>query len=100
MVDRAGALIDHYYQGDLAYREGINELARLVEEAESVDDPALVERLAQEGITHVYVGSRGGKLEPKLLDPSPNYVLRYAVGGARVYEFRPATDEELSPAVP
>ena len=89
-----------YYQGDPAYREGINELARLVEEAESVDDPALVERLAREGITHVYVGSRGGKLEPKLLDPSSNYVLRYAVGPARVYEFRPATDEALFPAVP
>ena len=78
-----------YYQGSPAYREAINDLARAVEVADTLDEPKLRELLAQEGVTHVFVGSRGGRLMPKELDPSPYYRLRYAIGAARIYEFLP-----------
>lgn len=76
-----------YAQGPKAYREAVNDLARTVEESKSLDDPALRARLAHEGITHVFVGARGGRLMPKELDASPYYRLRYASGPVRVYEF-------------
>jgi len=78
-----------YRQGSPSYHQAISDLASTVEEAESLDDPALIARLAREGVTHVYVGARGGRLVPKELDPSPHYQLRYASGPARVYEFVP-----------
>jgi len=76
-----------YAQSQETYREAVNDLARTVEESKSLDDAALRERLAREGVTHVFVGARGGRLMPKDLDPSPYYRLRYATGPVRVYEF-------------
>jgi len=76
-----------YAQSQGTYREAVNDLARTVEESESLDDAALRERLAREGVTHVFVGARGGRLMPQDLDPSPYYRLRYATGPVRVYEF-------------
>jgi len=78
-----------YYQGAPAYRERINDLARLVEEAESLDDPPLREQLVRAGVTHVFTGANGGRLLPKDLDPSPYYQLLYASGPTRIYEFVP-----------
>ena len=75
-----------YAQGPRAYREAVNDLARAVEESASLDDATLRERLAREGITHVFVGARGGRLMPQDLDASPYYRLRYASGPVRVYE--------------
>jgi len=76
-----------YAQSQGTYREAVNDLARTVEESESLDDAALRERLVREGVTHVFVGARGGRLMPKDLEPSPYYRLRYATGPVRVYEF-------------
>jgi len=78
-----------YRHGSPSYYQAIGDLASTVEDAESLDDPALIARLGREGVTHVYVGARGGRLMPKELDPSPHYQLRYASGPARVYEFVP-----------
>lgn len=78
-----------YYQGTPAYREAVNDLARAVEVAETLDEPGLRERLAKEGVTHVFVGSKGGRMMPKDLDASPYYRLRYATGPTRIYEFVP-----------
>ena len=64
-------------------------LARAVEEAPSLDDPALIARLRAEGVTHVFVGERAGRLLPKDLDASPHYRLLYTHGPARVYAFAP-----------
>jgi len=76
-----------YHEGGAAYREELVGLAAAVEGAASVDDPALLERLEDRGVTHVYVGARGGRLMPADLDPSPHYRLVYASGPVRVYEF-------------
>lgn len=78
-----------YHQGPPAYRDSVNDLATLVEQAVSVDDPVLLERLAAEGVTHVYVGVRGGRLMPKDLDGSAHYERMYVWGATRVYRFVP-----------
>ena len=78
-----------YAQGSVAYRDAVNDLARAVEDAESLDDPVLIERLVQARVTHVFVGERGGRLEPKTFDGSPFYELLYSYGPARVYAFTP-----------
>lgn len=76
-----------HHQGTRAYREAVRDLALLVEGAASLDDPKLVEALRHEGITHVYIGSRGGTLLPARLDSSKHYQLLYSRGPTRVYAF-------------
>jgi hypothetical protein len=78
-----------YAQGTAAYRESVNTLAQAVEDAESLDEPKLIERLRQAGVTHVFVGARGGRLEPEALDDSPFYELLFSYGPTRVYAFAP-----------
>lgn len=77
------------YGGSATYRQTVADLALAVEEAKSLDDPALRERLVREGVTHVFVGARGGRLMPRELDPSPYYRTLYSRGPVRVYEFVP-----------
>ena len=78
-----------YYQSEPAYRDAVVDLAKTVEEAPSLDDPAFVARLQQEGVDYVFVGAHGGRLMPKDLDASPHFALRYASGPVRVYQFVP-----------
>ncbi len=78
-----------YHHGTPEYRESITGLVRAVEEAPSVDDPALLARLQEEGVTHVYVGARGGRLLPRDLAASPHYRVLYSSGPVRVYALVP-----------
>ncbi|MFO7916965.1 MAG: DUF6541 family protein [Anaerolineae bacterium] len=78
-----------YSQGMPSYREGVNALARAVVDAEEVDDAHLLQKLADAGVTHVYVGAKGGSLEPHELEPSPHYERIHATGPAHVYKFIP-----------
>ena len=79
------SILDH--QGSREYFEAVRDLAVLVEESPSLDDPALIEGLQCAGITHVYVGATGGRLMPKELDASQHYRLLYTYGPTRVYAF-------------
>ncbi|HHX63979.1 MAG TPA: hypothetical protein GX702_03715 [Chloroflexi bacterium] len=82
----------HCYPGDRTYLAAVNELASAVEEAKSLDDPALLERLREAGVTHVFVGSiAGGRLRAEELDSSPHYRPLFVSGATRVYEFVPRT---------
>ena len=67
-----------------------------MESAEAVDAPDLLDRLARAGVTHVYVGEKGGRLMPKDLDPSPHYQAIYSRGPVRVYEFIPDPQQALT----
>ncbi len=77
-----------YTHGEPSYRAPIAALAQEVQTAESLDDPALLRLLAQKGVTHVFVGTRGGPLEPQRL-AEPHYVELYRYGPTRVYRFQP-----------
>jgi hypothetical protein len=62
------------------YRQQVEDLAHLAQTRDP-DDPALLDLLRQQGVTHVYVGQRQGRVNyngPNLLDPgkllaSPHY---------------------------
>jgi hypothetical protein len=78
-----------YASGGRDYHARVDQLSRAVEEAETLDDAALLALLREEGITHVFVGWRGGKLVPTALDASAHYRQVYESGPARVYEIIP-----------
>ena len=78
-----------YGQGGAEMVNAVNSLAALVEGAERFDDPALLARLRAEGVTHVFIGARGGPLMPAKLDGLPQYRLLYTHGPASVYAFTP-----------
>ncbi|MHB1356615.1 MAG: hypothetical protein ACYCZF_11645 [Anaerolineae bacterium] len=76
-----------HHQGSREYFEAVRDLAKLVEDSPSLDDPALIAGLQQTGITHVYVGANGGRLMPKELDASQHFQLVFSFGPTRVYAF-------------
>ena len=76
-----------YQQGTAAYYQQVNDLGRYIDGLESFDDPALCDRLLAEGIDYVFVGTKGGTLQPPALDASPYFKLVYSSGAARVYAF-------------
>ena len=80
-----------YTHGEPGYRDPIRALAQAVETAEALDDPALLRMLAKAGVTHVFVGTRGGPLEPPRL-AEPHYVELFRYGPTRVYRFAPPAD--------
>lgn len=77
-----------YTHGKPAYRDPISELASAVDTATALDDPTLLRMLADAGVTHVFVGTRGGPLEPPRL-AEPHYVELFRHGPTRVYRFDP-----------
>jgi len=74
-----------YYHGSPAYRESIAELAE--QQTRLREDPeAMTAWIRSLGVTHVYVGSRGGALEPRLLDALDSLEAVYSQGPVRVYQ--------------
>ncbi len=74
-----------YYHGSPAYREGIAELAE--QQTRLRDDPqAMAAWIRSLGVTHVYIGSRGGALEPRLLDTLDCLETVYSQGPVRIYQ--------------
>jgi len=57
-----------------------------VAEAQDVDSPEFLELLHREGVTHVYVGAKGGALQPQLFLASPNYRTIYESGAVWIFE--------------
>lgn len=61
-------------------------LAALAEVAPDMTSPAAIELLHSAGITHVFIGQRGGRIDPASLLASPDYALEYQA--ANTYVFR------------
>jgi hypothetical protein len=51
-------------------------------------DPAAVAWLKEQGVTHVYVGPKGGQFEPSLLARNPALAQVYGQDGAFIFEIR------------
>lgn len=76
-----------------AYRQRTEGLARQVKEM-GVDDPAVLDLLDDEGVTHVYIGQQQGRVNysgPHILDPetllkSPDYRLVYHQDRVWIFE--------------
>ncbi len=69
----------------LGARLRLLELAGLAIVGTPAECLAQMQRLRQAGVTHVYVGARGGSLKPQQLDGNPHFSLLYASGPVRVY---------------
>lgn len=72
------------------YSTRINALADL---GGNLATPEAVARLRQEGVTHVYLGARGGPLSLDALLASPDYELVYQHGPVAIFQLRPVEGE-------
>jgi hypothetical protein len=78
--------IDHIYNRDLfAQVRAFNEAASAVEDW---GDPATAEWLAEQGVSHVFVGRRGGFLDPAELLRNPALDLLYRHDGTFIFAVR------------
>jgi hypothetical protein len=75
-----------YVFGSADYVQHVADLARTVAEAQDVDSPEFLELLHREGVTHVYVGAKGGALQPQLFLASSNYRTIYESGAVWIFE--------------
>jgi hypothetical protein len=81
--------LDYAYQADwLAEVSEFNETAASVFAGE-VDSPEALALLRRAGVTHVFIGARGGTLKPEAFAASDRYRLLYSNGGAWVFEALP-----------
>jgi hypothetical protein len=73
-----------YSEGSYEYVDEVNALARAT--AKLCEDAEALSTLMENGVTHVYVGQRGGCLRPQKLLDSPNYEAVYHQDGVWVFE--------------
>jgi len=63
-------------------------LAQRVQNADDLCAPEIIDVLRGAGVSHVFVGSRGGPLQPERLCVT-HYVELFRSGPTRVYRFLP-----------
>ena len=78
-----------YTQGTPAYRAEVLALADLVQNANDLSTPEVIAQLEEAGISHVFVGTRGGPLLPERLE-DVHYVELFRYGPTRIYKFVPS----------
>jgi hypothetical protein len=85
---------------DPDYIESVNSLARHVEDAD-LADRATVKWLSEQGISHVYIGAQGGRvnepdsplLDTEVLQSSPYYRMVYSQNGVWIFELSLTPEE-------
>ena len=75
-----------YLYGPAEYVEGINDLAKAIAAAESWDAESTRRLLSDSGVTHVYIGARGGGIIPQMLVDSPYYRPVYSSGPVWIFQ--------------
>lgn len=86
LTDRQGTLPPALYTwGTPDYIRKVNDLAEWASTVESFDAPATWERLRQEGITHIYIGARGGHITPQKLLGVAGYRPIYSRGPVWIF---------------
>ena len=79
------------------YRDGVKALVKELESRE-LRDPETVQFLREQGITHVYIGEKGGPLlDAGELDGSPDYCLLYQDGPVGIWRIQPENGGECPP---
>ena len=82
-----------YIYGSAEYVEGINNLAEAVVAIESFDEESTRQLLDDSGVTHVYIGARGGSITLQMLgNPqvarSPYYRPVYSNGAVWIFQLQ------------
>jgi hypothetical protein len=75
-----------FVQGEETYRASVRALAELVQHTEDLTSSGFIQHLEETGVTHVFVGTRGGPLTADRLR-GPHYVELFRYGPTRVYAF-------------
>jgi hypothetical protein len=77
-----------YGYGGRDYAQEVNAFAEAVQEADALDTPAMRARLTAAGVTHIYIGARGGTLHPEMLLGKPDFSLLYSNDDVWIFKFR------------
>lgn len=81
--------VDYIY-GDAAWQTEVNAFNRQLRDVTEAEAPATLALLRAAGVTHVFIGARGGTLQPDLFAGQPHYRLLYTNGAAWVFAFTAA----------
>jgi hypothetical protein len=80
---------DYLYNPDLFQEvNAFNEAATLIPDW---SDPGAASWLRQQGVTHVFIGTRGGFFDPAALNRNPEMQMVYGRNGVFVFEVQPQT---------
>jgi hypothetical protein len=74
-----------YVYGSVEYVKGVNDLAKAIIAIESFNEKSVRQLLDDNGVTHVYVGARGGSITPQMLMDSPYYRPVYSNGAVWIF---------------
>ena len=74
-----------YVYGSPAYRQGINAFNARLAQATDANAAEFRALLRGAGVTHIYIGARGGPLKPEMFAGSPYYSLLYSNGLAWIF---------------
>jgi hypothetical protein len=77
-----------YIYGATEYVKGINDLAQEIIVMESFDEESARQLLDNNGVTHVYIGARGGSITPQMLIDSPYYRPVYSNGAVWIFRIQ------------
>ncbi|MBC8512459.1 MAG: hypothetical protein H8D32_05715, partial [Dehalococcoidia bacterium] len=77
-----------YIYGSTEYVKGINDLAEEIGAIESFDEESTRQLLDDNGVTHVYIGARGGSITPQMLMGSPYYRPVYSNGAVWIFQLQ------------
>ncbi len=77
-----------YIYGSAEYVKGINNLAEAIIAVESFDEESTRQLLDDSGVTHVYIGARGGSIMPQMLVGSPYYRPVYSNGAVWIFQLQ------------
>ena len=81
-----------YGFGSPEYIAWVNNLARVVAGPNlDLDDEGVLQLLRGRGVTHVYIGARGGNIRPQMLVDSPHWHLVYSNGAVWIFELAEGT---------
>ena len=77
-----------YIHGSAEYMQGINDLVEAIVAIESFDAESTRQLLDDNGVTHVYVGARGGSITPRMLMGNSYYRPIYSNGAVWIFQLQ------------
>jgi hypothetical protein len=76
--------LDYYYEKE--WWQTVNATNEALAKITDARSPEMLNLLEREGVTHVFIGARGGNLKPEMFVGVPEYKLLYTNGAAWVFE--------------
>lgn len=75
-----------YVYGSQEYVQHVTDMARIISEMNSAQDSGFRSLLEKEGVTHIYIGARGGPMTPKMFLDGTEYRVAYSSGSVWIFE--------------